>query len=101
MDKRIYFSITTPGVQHDAINALIELYLVRKYGRLEAYPWRRGTDFRKEWVKLRLMLKYLFKVFKIPPEELACLFFYFMPHNSTMKIIDIFNSFVMESYNVN
>lgn len=65
-----YESLTTPGVQHDAVNMITELILLNKNTETPTYPWR-SVGVMDFWKKTVAALRKLVKVHGLDPEQLA------------------------------
>lgn len=77
-----YKSITTPEVQHDAANMLVELMWLNHDLTLSSFPWR-GTKGR-EWGKAVAAIKKLMK----PPFDLSSAQVAFYIYRCVPKSID-------------
>ncbi len=47
-----YASPSTPGVEHDLSNFVVEAILINRHGALPEKGWRKGGPFAKEWGQL-------------------------------------------------
>lgn len=62
-------SITTPEVEHDNFNALVELILLNETDfQLQSYPWK---EHKSKWGKNLAILKKIHKVHKLTFDQLA------------------------------
>lgn len=85
-----YKSISSPGVQHDAPNFLVEIYLLNRYGPLEEYCWRKDRSHSKEWSFLLPLFKKLLKTHKIHPEQLAWFLHFYTPKVINQDTVGLF-----------
>lgn len=85
-----YKSITTPSVEHDAPNFLVEVYLLNRYGLMEEYCWRKGHSKAAEWSFLLPLFKKLLKTHQVDPEQLAWFLHYHTPKSISQDTIGLF-----------
>jgi hypothetical protein len=52
-----YTSPSTPNVEHDLHNFIVEAILINRYGALCEGGWRKGGPFVKEWGQLLIKVK--------------------------------------------
>ena len=52
-----YPSPSTPKVNHDLFNFIVEAILINRHGALVEGGWRKGRPFAKEWGKLLIKVK--------------------------------------------
>lgn len=90
-----YQSPSTPSVQHDPTNLLVEFIMLNRYGVLEEYPWRKGNPLAKEWGEVCKIVRRLVKTMKLAPERLG---WYIHRH----QITDInYNEFGLVRWKIN
>lgn len=65
-----YSSPSTPEVQHDLSNFIVEAMLMNKYGALPEGSWRKGGPFATEWGKLLTKVRRVSKL-GVSTEQLA------------------------------
>ena len=70
MKAKRYVSPSTPEVQHDLPNFIVEAILMNRYGALPEGGWRKGAPFAKEWGQLLTKVKRVSKL-GIEVEQLA------------------------------
>lgn len=68
--KKRYQSPSTPKVQHDLPNLLVEAILMNRHGALPEGGWRKGGPFAKEWGQLLTKVKSVRKL-GVSLEQLA------------------------------
>ena len=85
-----YKSISTPSVNHDVSNFLVEIFLLNRYGMLEEYCWRKGHPNTTEWSFLLPLFKKLLKVHKIEPEQLAWFLHFHTPKSIDKDTVGLF-----------
>lgn len=73
-------SPSTPSVNHDASNLLVEFLMLNKYGVLDEFSWRKGKPLATEWGGVCKVVRRLLKTLKIAPERLG---WYIRRHNVT------------------
>ncbi len=64
-----YQSITTPSIQHDAPNLLVEFMVLNKELQTEPFPWK--SDYQKFWGKSISCIKKLIRDFDLTEDQLG------------------------------
>ena len=65
-----YASPSTPSVQHDLTNFIVEAILINRYGALPEACWRKGRPFAAAWGEILKKVRSV-KRLGISPEQLA------------------------------
>lgn len=69
--KKRFKSPSTPSVNHDLTNFLVEAILINRYGSLPEGCWRKGQALASEWSKLLIKVRRITNNLGVEAEQLA------------------------------